>query len=237
MDTKIPGLDSLVLPKRDGFAQQLLLDAAEGLGRYGSMCGHPLAGNVLDIGAHYGTYTIQALAAGAKHVVCVEPAAQNLMMLTANMKANKLEGRVSLVEAAVWNGPGTSIPLRRSVEGNSGQYSVMFNDYHAIDRVVPTVTLDGILAYRQEWAIVKIDIEGGEWSFLTGPKDVKRFANLEFLDLEVHPLDAPGYFDVGKEPVRYVDEVAEWFTAGGARVEWTVAHPLRLFVAWTPSTP
>jgi hypothetical protein len=94
------------------------------------------------------------------------------------------------------------------------------------------VTFSDLLS-RDRWAIVKIDVEGGEWSFLQQREKAVELlmAQTEFLDLEIHPLDAPEYYPATpRDQYAHVDEVGEWFQKAGHRVTWTVQHPTRLYI-------
>jgi FkbM family methyltransferase len=63
---------------------------------------------VLDIGAHVGVFTAQALELGAAKVVAVEPDPGNVECLRRNFSEDIAAGRVVLVEEAAW------ISVRRS---------------------------------------------------------------------------------------------------------------------------
>lgn len=84
-----------------GFEQQVM-EAAVGL--LEERLGHqPLAGRTfVDVGANIGTTTIPAVKMlGARHAIAIEPAADNCRLLRANIAANNLDGRVTVVQVAL----------------------------------------------------------------------------------------------------------------------------------------
>jgi FkbM family methyltransferase len=215
----------------DAFAPQLLADARDGLEQFRKLYGPDRLFSVLDIGAHYGAFTLEADAINTVNmlgeVIAVEASLANYAALLDNVLARP--GIVPLHAAALETDAKT-VALRKAPLGNSGQYSVAFHDgYPITDAAVPVIRFTTLLALRQ-WSYVKIDVEGAEWSLLTGPESAKPIMeHTQFLDLEVHPLDAPEYYELGP-PVHYVDEVGSWFSDAGYRVTWTAQHPTRIFV-------
>lgn len=228
-----PEAGMIQLPKGDNFAGQLLADAKDGINQYTAMMGRPLTGDVLDIGAHYGAFALTALDAGAKYVLCVEASTENYKALWQNMQANGMQDRFGVLNAIVYEAPCHMMQLRRSTNGNSGQYSVMFHDGHQAAGELPSIRFTDVIGSGR-WGYVKIDVEGAEWSLLRSPSDVKLLTeHADFIDLEVHPLDNREYYSDG-EPYTfytYVDVVGEWFREAGCRVAWTANHPTRLFIA------
>jgi FkbM family methyltransferase len=84
-----------------GFEQQVM-EAAVSL--LEERLGHPpLAGRTfVDVGANIGTSTVPALKTlGARHAIAIEPAEENCRLLRANIAANNLDGRVTVVQVAL----------------------------------------------------------------------------------------------------------------------------------------
>src|SRR5260370_38297253 len=82
--------------------------AEEGHGIYGvpgERGGHP-GDVVFDCGAHVGTYTREALKAGAKLVVAIEPAPDNLACLRRNPAEEVAPGQVIVVPKGGWDQSG-----------------------------------------------------------------------------------------------------------------------------------
>lgn len=62
---------------------------------------------VLDVGAHYGFYTIRCVRHyGVARVVAIEPHPENFLVLRLNCSLNKLQNRCSLIEAAAGSSEG-----------------------------------------------------------------------------------------------------------------------------------
>lgn len=199
---------------------------------YRQMLGRPLSGDVLDIGAHHGAFALSALGAGAEFVFCVEPAKANFDVLIENLDGYR-DDRASLLLAVALETDDLYVSLRKAANGNSGQHSVAFHAGHPVsDAEVPVMRFTDLLAMVPRWSYVKIDVEGAEWSLLRGPDDVLAFDHVDFLDLEVHPLDNAEYYPAKPATsYAYVDVVGEWFRQHGRIVKWTAHHPTRLFVA------
>jgi len=131
----------------------------------------------LDIGAHWGIYSLHALTASADiQVVAVEPDPNNLTHLIYNLAANRLDGRAKVVSAAVADRAGSQWLKRNTAMGHH-----LFEDRARAGReaiAVPTVTIDDLVAecdpdgVRPVW--IKLDIEGRERAALAGAVTVLR---------------------------------------------------------------
>jgi FkbM family methyltransferase len=109
-----------------GFEQDVMEAAVDLLEQ---RLGHPpLTGRIfVDIGANIGTSTIPALTRlGASRAIAIEPAATNCRLLRANVAANGLDERVTIVEAALSDRPGT-LSLELGPD-NSGDYRIRLSD-------------------------------------------------------------------------------------------------------------
>lgn len=107
----------------EGGFEQKVMEAAvslleERLGR------PPVAGRTfVDVGANIGTSTIPALAVlGARHAVAIEPARANCRLLRANIAANDLGERVTVVQVALSAEAG-EVELELGPD-NSGDYRI-----------------------------------------------------------------------------------------------------------------
>jgi FkbM family methyltransferase len=125
----------------------------------------------LDVGAHWGIYSLHALTASADiQVVSVEPDPNNLSHLIHNLAANGLDGRAKVVAAAVADRAGFQWLKRNTAMGHH-----LFEDRSraGCDAIaVRTVTIDDLVAecdpdgVRPVW--IKLDIEGRERAALAG---------------------------------------------------------------------
>ena len=115
---------------------------------------------VLDLGAHIGTFTARALAAGATRVRAVEPVPDN----TALFKRNVDDPRVELWEGAAWVSElGLETIYLVDLEKNKGTDShSMIVKRGRIPLVVQTWSLAELCAGLDP-TFIKIDIEGGEY--------------------------------------------------------------------------
>ena len=132
---------------------------------------------VLDCGANVGTYTRELLADGAKLVVAIEPAPENLECLRRTFAGEIADGRVILCPKGVWDreenrmmslNPGSS--LSDSV--------VVRNKDSRQETTVPLTTIDQLVAELRLPRVdfIKMDIEGAEQRALTGAgKTLSRF--------------------------------------------------------------
>ncbi|HEV2759025.1 MAG TPA: class I SAM-dependent methyltransferase [Acidimicrobiales bacterium] len=123
---------------------------------------HP-GDHVLDLGAHVGTFSLAAAAAGAK-VLALEGSPRNVRLLRESVRRNYFAD-VSVVHAAVSDEAGTVEFLD---DGARGRVSVPGDDGATVG--VPAVTLTELLA-ELRWgpvAFVKMDVEGSEIKAIRG---------------------------------------------------------------------
>jgi FkbM family methyltransferase len=127
----------------------------------------------LDIGAHWGIYSLHALTAPVDaRVVAVEPDPTNLRHLRYNLAENDTEGRATVVEAAVAAETG-SLWLRRNTA--MGHHLTTDRERAGDEALeVAAVTIDDLVerfdstGRRPIW--IKIDIEGRERAALEGAR-------------------------------------------------------------------
>ena len=156
-----------------------------------------LSGFALDVGAHIGGATIAlAIDNPELHVVAVEAVPPNVTLLRDNVERNGLSERVTILHAAA--GKGQTATVRWAFEGNESA------DHHAFignsllpgpvkhrSELVPVVTLASLVDEYGPFAFAKVDCEGCEYDFLTGPalSQVARYRGEEHHG----PLDLPGF--------------------------------------------
>ena len=154
-----PGIRFLVERERAGigyeFATRSFLDA------------HLRSGDLfIDVGAHWGIMSLQAVTAGRDDVraLAIEPSPRNLPHLHHWIDSNRVTDRVEIVGAAASNQAGRGDLKPESTMGHSL--------IPATDGPIPVVTIDGLLAERPALAtrrvIVKIDVEGNESEVVQG---------------------------------------------------------------------
>ncbi len=130
---------------------------------------------VIDCGAHVGLLTRFALSRGARRVVAIEPDPTNLHCLRANFAGEIAEGKVTLIEAGVWESR-TKLTLWQG-EGSSAANSFVWQFKEGLEGV-PVVPLDDIVSELnlERVDFIKMDIEGSERHALRGAKQtLERF--------------------------------------------------------------
>jgi len=124
---------------------------------------------VLDCGANIGLYTKRALLAGADLVVAIEPAPENLVCLSRNLKGEIARGKVIIYPKGVWdkddvlklnmpkdNSAGDSVVRKHAETDRSVEVELT-----TIDKLV-----DELLLRRVDF--IKMDIEGAERNAIAG---------------------------------------------------------------------
>jgi FkbM family methyltransferase len=133
----------------------------------------PQPGDItLDCGANVGVTVHEELAAGAKKVVAIEPAPENLECLRRNYANEIATGRVILVPKGVWD--KEDILTLKVDPKNSAADSFVIQRQGAMDlEKVPLTTIDKLVADLKLERVdyIKLDIEGAEPKALTGAKE------------------------------------------------------------------
>jgi len=127
---------------------------------------------VLDCGAHVGLYTREALAAGARLVVAIEPAPGNLECLRRNLAGAIAAGHVVVCPKGVWD-RDDYLALSRA-PGNSGADRVLADQAPTQEwPEVPLITIDRLVdeLKLERVDFIKMDIEGAEQRALSGARD------------------------------------------------------------------
>ena len=147
---------------------------------------------VLDGGANIGVFTRKALNAGARTVIAVEPAPENVESLRRNFAKEIASGRVVLQAVGLWN-QAAELPLR--VDGaNSARNSFVLDEGATTSTVVvPLVTIDSLVAKLAPTSVdfIKLDIEGAEKNAIAGAtQTIARFHPRLAVAME-HLVDDP----------------------------------------------
>jgi FkbM family methyltransferase len=124
---------------------------------------------VLDCGANVGVFTRVALDQGARTVVAIEPAPENLESLRRNFRDEIAAGRVIIYPKGVWDKDDV-LTLRRDPNNTAADSVVMLKDKNAASIQVPLTTIDKLVAELKLDRVdyVKMDIEGAETNALAG---------------------------------------------------------------------
>jgi FkbM family methyltransferase len=124
---------------------------------------------VLDCGANVGVYTREALDHGAKLVVAIEPAPENVEALRRTFAREVAEGRVIVYPKGVWD--KDDILTMQIDPKNSARDSVVANLGPGVNSIkVPLTTIDKLTAELNLPRIdfIKMDIEGAETKAVAG---------------------------------------------------------------------
>jgi len=124
---------------------------------------------VLDGGANVGVFTRKALNAGARTVIAIEPAPENVESLRRTFTAEIASGRVLIQAVGLWNEPA-ELPLRVDAS-NSARNSFILSFGPAASEVkVPLVTIDSLIGNLALTRVdfIKLDIEGAEKRAIAG---------------------------------------------------------------------
>ncbi len=131
----------------------------------------------VDVGAHWGFFTLQAAThpAGDIEVVAFEPELMNATILSENVARNK-SSNVTVVCAACGHDHELAPLVMNSTMGHSIGGADIRLDGRAPSKWVPVVTLDGALTSLKRPAerriILKIDAEGFEPNIIAGAKSL-----------------------------------------------------------------
>jgi FkbM family methyltransferase len=127
---------------------------------------------VLDCGANVGVFVNEALKAGARIVVAIEPAPENLECLRRNFASQIKTGSVIIYPKGVWD-KDDFLSLNVD-EGNSAADSFVLRPENATPTVekLPLTTIDKLVAelHLDRVDFIKMDVEGAEPKAITGAR-------------------------------------------------------------------
>jgi FkbM family methyltransferase len=151
---------------------------------------------VLDCGANVGTFARFALDAGAKLVVAIEPAPDNLECLRRNFKKEIDEQRLVIYPKGVWNKEDT-LELLVDPDNQAADSFVIHRQGAKAVAKVPLTTIDNLMNELKLDRVdyIKMDIEGAEVKALEGGKStIAKFhprMSLSVYHQDEHPVEVP----------------------------------------------
>jgi FkbM family methyltransferase len=156
---------------------------------------------VLDCGANVGVYTRVALKNGAKLVVAIEPAPENIECLRRNFAAEIAAGRVILYQKGVWD--KDEMLVMRVDPTNSAADSFIIRRKGAVEtQQLPLTTIDKLVAELKLERVdhIKMDIEGAEQRALVGARETLA---------KYHPRLSLAAYHVPSDPVKIPELVRQ----------------------------
>lgn len=143
--------------------------------RYTPQAGH----KVLDLGAHYGFFSLYCASRGA-NVVAYEPDPDNFARLEdAAGRAREIGfGSITPIQKAIWIRESHQVLYREHHNGTSN----ITQNGHSLNNYIQTVSLDDALQDK-EWDCAKMDIEAAEFEVLDAATKLNQ---IKYLSLELH---------------------------------------------------
>jgi FkbM family methyltransferase len=129
-------------------------------------------GVVMELGSFWSYYSIWAMRALGTEAVLVEPDPGNLEVGRVNLAMNGLSARV----------------IQAAVGGEHGSPTQLLCESDGVERTVPVVTVDGVLADQQLDAVdlLMVDTQGGELDVLERSVDLLRAGTIRFIVVSTH---------------------------------------------------
>jgi len=127
---------------------------------------------VLDCGANVGVTVRVWLADGARQVVAIEPAPENIECLRRNFKDEIASGRVIVYPKGVWD-KDDILPLEVDPNNSAADSFLIRREGAKELRGIPLTTIDKLVAELKLERVdfIKMDIEGAETRAITGGHD------------------------------------------------------------------
>jgi FkbM family methyltransferase len=142
-------------------------------------------GTIIDVGAHSGLFTLYAKSLNASvPVIAIEPEKGNIALFKKHMAENNTAG-VTLVEGALG---GAYAKQHLFVTDDSHNHHLLdVGDENTATEVVQVYTLTHLIekSSTEKIALIKMDIEGGEYDVLAGATD-EDYAHVQAIIMEYH---------------------------------------------------
>ncbi len=169
-------------------------------------------GIIVDIGASYGFYTLDACGAldggHTKRIIALEPDRDTFACLRRSLEANGFAHRVIAINAAAVDEHGVQCPFYRHTTVSGWNKLVNESADYGCTYHVRGVTLDGLLGElgidAENRFIIKIDIEGSEPRAFKGMKNALAAAEGYLVFSEFHP---PAMKLSGHDPYSYAEHI------------------------------
>ena len=154
------------------------------LDRFVRRCSHEM--RLLDVGAHWGIFTLTALKYGGPRVrsVCIEPSPDAAKIMRCNLKLNGIGDHVKIIEAAAGQTTGQLQMLTTGAGG--ADYLVVAPEHRPDSVAIRQIDITSLCASLKFFPThLKMDIEGFEQEGLLGASEMLR-QHRPILFLELH---------------------------------------------------
>lgn len=136
-----------------------------------------------DIGANAGSYTLLASGVCKAKTIAIEASASTAAITTKNISLNKLENKVTLINAAAGAAAGT---LSFSKNEDTTNHIVSAEESLVTDtETVNVISIDSLTLHDKP-ALIKIDVEGFETEVLKGMADTLQQPTLKAIIIELN---------------------------------------------------
>jgi FkbM family methyltransferase len=160
---------------------------------------------LLDIGCHYGVFTLAALHYGGSksRVIAVDPSKVSQRIFQKNLKLAGISERVDFIDAAVGSKTGT---LSMLSTGAAGHHMMVSSNSRSDVSKITLHTITSIIEMAgQKPTHIKIDVEGYEDEVIAGGKDyLEQLKPIIFLELHTKMMR-----DAGKSPEKLLTTLSD----------------------------
>ena len=147
-----------------------------------------------DIGANVGSYTLLASGVCGANSIAIEPVSSTFEILSKNIALNKLQSKVSLINAVAGGAISTIIFTQNEDTGN---HVVSADESKTDSAELPVITIDSLLT-KGTPALIKMDVEGYETEVLKGMNRTLSSESLKAIIIELNGSGGRYGFDESK---------------------------------------
>lgn len=143
-----------------------------------------------DLGANVGVYTLLASGICKAKSIALEPIPSTFKLLSRNIELNNLQYKVTLINAAAGDEPGT---LLFSSGQDTTNHVIRHNEVEANTIEVDVIKVDSLVHYSP--VLIKIDVEGFESRVLIGAENILKNIALKVIIIELSNTVEYGFND------------------------------------------
>jgi len=144
---------------------------------------------ILDLGSNIGYYALEEASDSNQNskIVCIEPDQRNLFLLNENIKINKLESRIEVLNCAVSDKDGY-VKINTNGPSNLSKIEENFN-YDNNFQTVKSISLNSLYKKYGPFDCLRMDVEGAESVILSNNSDIflKNMPINSLIFMEIHP--------------------------------------------------